>query len=179
MGRPPLKNKQRQIAVALPPDYRERLEQAACAAQHSIAEEIRLRLERTFNSERLDPPTRDLLPAIPRLAELVRAQTGLDWHVHLEAWLVFRHAIDARLDRLRPPMTSRPSADRTSPLGPLVSPVGPLVSSENPETVGAGLEAIEFNSRPSADKRKSLIDQMLSDALTPHTPTTAWIGGKL
>jgi hypothetical protein len=174
MGRPPLEIKQRQMAVAMPPHLRERLEQAASAAQHSVAEEIRQRLEQTFDAERLDKPTRDLQFTIKHLAELVRIQTGSDWHVHSDAWQVFRQAISTGLDRLRPTAAAHPAtpaaaarpnpparAGKDEPLPrqlrdalavqshdltpcPFENGAVPLVSSHDPETIGAGIEAIVF-----------------------------------
>jgi len=139
MGRPPAKHKQRQIAVALPPTFRERLEQAASASDHSIAEEVRQRLEQSFGAERLEQATRDLLLTIQSVAKLVLSETGYDWFAHPHAWEVFRHAINVHLDRLRPTeaVTGHPVA-----LQPC-----PLVSSDNAEAIGTGLEAILFNMR--------------------------------
>ncbi len=139
MGRPALENKKRQLAVALPDPQRERLELAAAASQHSIAEEIRRRLAQTLSAERLDAPTRELLLKIEEIAHLVRTQTGHDWYAHLDAWQVFRHAIDARLERMRP-LTSASANKQLSS-----SPPSRLVSSQNPEAIGAALEAIAFN----------------------------------
>ena len=120
MGRPPLQNKQRQIAVALPPDLRERLEKAASASQHSIAMEIRQRLEQTFSAESVDKATRELVFTIEDIAELVRTQTGRGWHGHHHAWWIFWHAINALLRRAEPLATG--GLDRTKPSGPSPRP---------------------------------------------------------
>jgi hypothetical protein len=165
MGRPPAKYKQRQIAIALPPTFRERLEQAASASEHSIAEEVRQRLEQSFGAERLDEATRDLLLTIQSVAKLVRSQTGYDWFAHPRAWEVFRHAINVHLDRLRPTeaVTEHPAALRPCP----------LVSSDNAEVIGAGLEAINMLRRNSvllaeASKRTC---EMFDEAAQKRTHT--------
>src|SRR5579859_4871669 len=102
MGRPPLETKLRQIPVALSADSRARLEEAAANAGHSLAEEIRRRLERTFVEDATDQPTRDLMLTFDDLNRLVAAQTGYSWYTHPGAWSVLRAAILARLDRLQP-----------------------------------------------------------------------------
>lgn len=62
--------KPKQIGVLLSDDTRKRLETAAAAGGHSIAEEIRQRLERTFEEESLDPKMRKLMNAIKEMVEL-------------------------------------------------------------------------------------------------------------
>jgi hypothetical protein len=101
MAKKPVKRPsvQRQIGVALPDEMRDLLENAAKGAGHSIAEEIRKRLERTFEEESIDEDTRNLLNAIKLLAYLILFQTGRSWHEHPAAASVMRHAIDARLLR--------------------------------------------------------------------------------
>src|SRR3974390_861528 len=77
--------KARQLGVKLTDDLREQLEVARTKAGHSVGEEIRQRLERTFREDALDPlppgkrrdlvadpQTRELLAAIVRLADMVR-----------------------------------------------------------------------------------------------------------
>lgn len=144
MGRPPLEAKQRQLAVALPPDLRSRLEAASAAAGHSLAEEIRARLVQSFNQDAVDEPTRKLLAAIGRFEGLIRTQSGHAWHAHAGANRTLRHMITARLQRLRPQgeATLEPADERTR-----------LISSNDPETVGLGLEAVESNMPAEDDPR--------------------------
>ena len=51
MGRPRLENKQQQLTVALPPETRIHLTETARAEGHSIAEEVRQRLNKTIEWE--------------------------------------------------------------------------------------------------------------------------------
>jgi hypothetical protein len=139
MGRPPLENKQRQIAVALPPDLRARLQKAATGSEHSVAMEIRQRLEQTFAAERADKATRELLFIIQDIAELIRTQTGCGWSIDQNAWDIFARAIEALLRRVRP--SERRLAKRTSTSLPKP------VQSDDPAAIAAGLEAIAFRSR--------------------------------
>ena len=94
------------MGVALPDDLREQLQQAADAAGHSVAAEIRLRLEQSFRDDGIDPRTRLLMATINELAVLVKLQTSHHWFDHAAAGRVFRRMITARLARLKPSSTS-------------------------------------------------------------------------
>lgn len=97
MGRPPVEKKQRQFPVALPDEVRERLEAAAKASERSLAEEIRRRLNKSFEADTHDEQTRDLAYAVIWMAEELGRQTGRPWHstrksrsalaVAIEHWL--------------------------------------------------------------------------------------------
>jgi hypothetical protein len=142
MGRGPLK---RQMGVALDPKLRARLEAASVTAGHSVASEIRRRLEQSFEAEGLDLPTRRLMAAIGELAVLVRLQTNHAWHSHPAANRVFRHALTARLARLKP--SGEPVfAPNELPTVRLVA-----AGSDDPEAMGLALEAVEFH---TTDGRK-------------------------
>jgi hypothetical protein len=140
MGRPPLEEKQRQIPVALPSHFRMHLEQAAADAGHSVAEEIRRRLERTFVEDAADQPTRDLLLKVKDLTALVMAQTGRDWYAHSEAWKIFRAAIITLIDRLQPaePLGAEPKQPITESTRPILR----LVAATDAGHIGVALEAL-------------------------------------
>src|SRR5438128_1680405 len=139
MGRGPSK---RQMGVGLPDDLRAQLEAASAAGGHSVAEEIRRRLERTFEDEGIDPETRKLMAAIGSLTTLVRLQTGHAWHSHAAANRVLRHAITARLARLKPSGEAVFAPDEL-PSARLVA-----AGSDDPEAMGLGLEAVDFHTPP-------------------------------
>src|SRR3974390_3574766 len=95
--------KARQLGVKLTDDLREQLEVARTKAGHSVGEEIRQRLERTFREDALDPlppgkrrdlvadpQTRELLAAIVRIAEWVRLDLRGNWHSDKDAPAAFR-----------------------------------------------------------------------------------------
>jgi hypothetical protein len=84
-----------------PEDVRAQVEAAANNAGHSIAEEIRRRLERTFRHDAIDPKTCELTDAVALLAHLVKLQTGHTWFDHQAAASVLKHAIDTRLARVK------------------------------------------------------------------------------
>ena len=92
----------RQLKISLTDDLFRQLAMVSTAARHSLASEIRRRLERTFAQEGSDPRTDELLTAIRSFAILVKCETGHAWHAHAGANEAFRRAIDLRLSRLKP-----------------------------------------------------------------------------
>jgi hypothetical protein len=129
----------KQLKVGLPDYLREELEQAAAASGRSLADEVRVRLEASFESEGSDAETRALTAAVGNLATLVRLQTGHKWHKHPAANRVMRYAITARLARLKP--------NGEAVFGPDELPKSRLAApgSDDPEAMGLGLEAIDFH----------------------------------
>ena len=89
----------RQLKISLTDDLFRQLAMVSTAAGHSLALEIRRRLERTFAQEGSDPRTDELLTAIRSFAVLVKCETGHAWHAHAGANEAFRRAIDLRLSR--------------------------------------------------------------------------------
>ncbi|SRR5258705_4121811 len=73
---------QRQISIAFPPDVRDRLEAAATAAGHSLAEEVRRRVESTLwddDSEAERPDVTELMDEVGAMACLSELVTGNRW----------------------------------------------------------------------------------------------------
>ena len=89
----------RQLKNSLTDDLFRQLAMVSTAVGHSLASEIRRRLERTFAQEGSDPRTDELLTAIRSFAVLVKCETGHAWHAHAGANEAFRRAIDLRLSR--------------------------------------------------------------------------------
>jgi hypothetical protein len=69
-----------QLKITMPDDLRVKLDQASAKSSLSVAEEVRSRVERTFQEDAADPPTRELMDTVQKLAELVKLQTGRPWH---------------------------------------------------------------------------------------------------
>jgi hypothetical protein len=113
MGRPPLEKKQRQLAVALPDDVRNRLEAAAVKSDRSIAEEIRRRLDESFAADAHDDKTRDLIYAAAWMAEEVSRQAEAPWHSSRKGCEALAVAIQMLIEGLGP--RKDPSPD---PFGP-------------------------------------------------------------
>jgi hypothetical protein len=91
----------KQLKVGLPDHLREELERAAAASGKSLADEVRGRLELSFESRGSDAETRALADAVDNLAILVKIQTGHAWHQHPAAHRALRYAVTARLARLK------------------------------------------------------------------------------
>src|ERR1019366_7056752 len=93
-----------QTAVRLPRDVHDRLK----GSDRGVSEEIRHRLQRTFDDEKIAAPTRQLLADIVQLAEQVELDQGVDWYLSDRAQEVFAVAVLARVKAFR---TSPPGID--------------------------------------------------------------------
>jgi hypothetical protein len=109
MGRPPVAERLKQVSVALPAETRSLLEAAASAGRHSVAEEIRARLERTFKEDSADAPTRELQLGIANIAALLREPSGADWWTSSAGHHAFSAAVAERLAGYAPPPPPAPS----------------------------------------------------------------------
>ena len=113
---------------------------------------MRRRLERTFVDDGIEPETRKLMAAIANLDFLTWLGTNrLRWHSHPGANQVLRHAIAARLQRLRPP------GEAVFATGELAVP--PLVASEDPQAIGLAIEAIDFHQPPMTPERRAELNR--------------------
>jgi hypothetical protein len=105
MGRPPLEKKLQQLAVSLPPDVRGRLQVAAEAAGHSLAEEVRRRIDKTIRWEGFDPVTMELLEGLEQITVLLRQDFDVEWYATSRAHEAFVTAVNQRLAGYAPPAT--------------------------------------------------------------------------
>jgi plasmid stability protein len=128
MGRPPMEKKQRQLAVALPADVRSDLEKAAAAAGHSIAEEIRKRINITLENEKIDPATQELATDIMQLAEWISREKRFSWHSHPKAHEAFVEAIKEWLAELKPKRND-----------PVALPSDLMWGNDDPSTLGRSI----------------------------------------
>lgn len=125
MGRPPLDKKQRQLPVALPPDIRAQLKSLSAQAGHSLAEEIRRRIERTIREDAMDGVTRELRDGVVNIAAALHRDYKAKWHASPSARQALSAAIAQRLDGYAYLAKKRPTADEE-----LLAPRG------SPEDVG-------------------------------------------
>jgi hypothetical protein len=133
----------KQIKVSLPDGLRAQLEEAATNADHSLSEEVRTRIEESLEEDVIDPETRKLMAGIGALAHLVRIQTGRNWYDHAASNRVLRHAITARLERMK-------GGTDEAVFHPGELPVVRLVAagSDDPREMGLALEAVDFHTHP-------------------------------
>jgi hypothetical protein len=92
-----------QTTFRLPQELYDKLIQSA-GAKHPIGEEIRQRLEASFETAPTDPKTRKLLAAIAHVVDGMILDGS--WHDDLHLFRVFREALLALLSRFEPPGAS-------------------------------------------------------------------------
>jgi hypothetical protein len=159
----PRGSRQKQLAVALPEDIRARVEAAAGQSGHSLAEEIRQRLERTVEDDAIDPETRKLMEAVELLAQLVKIQTGHSWFDHPAATSVMKHAIDARLARMM-------GGDGEATFLPDELPPKEIrflaAGSDDPRMMAVALNTIAEFDNAFGVKRRGLAKQVLNQVMT-------------
>ncbi len=127
--------KQKQMGVSLPDDLRKMLEDACAGTDRSIAEEIRVRLLRTFQGEAISKPLRNFMTEVAMLAFMTEWQTHQDWRTHPAANAVLRHALNAMLAR------TKEAGPETFAPGELPSRRYVAAGSDDPQTMGVALEA--------------------------------------
>lgn len=101
----PEKEKRKQLAVALSAERRNQLEAISAEAGHSVAEEIRQRLERTFQDDAVEAVTRELCEGIVNIAAQIRLDFGVEWHFVPRSHETFATAIAERIAAYAPPQS--------------------------------------------------------------------------
>ena len=113
----------KQMGVALPDDLRAELAAASAAANISIAEEIRRRLETSFENDARDYETRALVIFAIWIANDITAQTGAVWHATQKGRQAVAAGIRLYLETMMPPVVPGAAADD-------------LFGPDDPETLG-------------------------------------------
>jgi hypothetical protein len=129
------------LKISLPDETRAALDAASAQSGKSLADEIRNRLAWSFARDAGDKPTRDLQSAVDRLTNLIRLQFGHAWHSSADAYAAFTFGIMGAIGRHKPADDAAPKSDR---------PV-PLIASDEPATIGIGLEALAFHTAAADD----------------------------
>jgi hypothetical protein len=93
-----------QTTFRLPQELYDKLIKSA-GTRHPIGEEIRQRLEASFETAPTDPETRKLLALIAHVVDGMMMLDG-SWHDDLHLFRVFREALLALLSRFEPPGAS-------------------------------------------------------------------------
>jgi hypothetical protein len=133
-----------QTAMRLPREMHERLKQSP----DGVSEEIRRRLERSFDSEdRYDPQTRDLGSDVMELAALLRDQAKLAWHQHPEVHAALAAAVSRYLDNFAPKPEGEPQRIRGFKPG-------------HGGAVGSALATNFIHNRMAEMKRQAEIEQL-------------------
>jgi hypothetical protein len=150
MGRPPVAAKQRQLAVALPEEFRSRLEASAAGSGVSLAEEIRRRVRLSFEQDAVDRPTRDLLAAVRWIAEeLDRQAAPVSWQNHPKANEALTEALRTWLEIIKP---------RRAPGGVAASD---LMAPDDPPTLGRSIARHYQRFKSEMEKSEREIRELL------------------
>jgi hypothetical protein len=157
------KRVKQQLKIALPAPLRAKLETAAVQSGYSLAEEIRSRVERTFDDDAVDKPTRDLLAAVLKMSDLSEMQTGHRWHSHIATIQILRRAISARLARLQPENDAKAVATGFSPVR--------FVASDNPDEIGLGLEGFDFHNPEMSEEAKAAAEKNYQEIVRQQVKT--------
>jgi hypothetical protein len=133
-----------QMGVAFSPDVRTRLEAASAAGGHSLAEEIRRRVQRTFEQDDFAaawPATDRLLNTTGTMTLLAGLTTGRRWNDDPATAYLLKLAIAAHLDRRgAKECTEIVPSDTFSREG--------LVASSDPRVIAIALETLaDFDDR--------------------------------
>ena len=125
----------KQMGVALPDYLRVELAAASAAANVSIAEEIRRRLDMSFEYDALDDETQDLVSVAIWIATDITNQLGTYWHVTQQGRRAVAAGIRLYIETLVPPPQV---ADRAllDPDDPEIGPYDPEIGLDDPETLG-------------------------------------------
>jgi hypothetical protein len=123
MGRKP----KRQMGVALSDELRQKLSTASEAGGRSIAEEIRRRVEQSFEADAVDEATRELVEAVIWIADELNRQIRSSWALRRGGREALAHAIQAWLEITAPPRRS----------GPVVA--SDLMGPDDPPTLGRSI----------------------------------------
>lgn len=143
--------KQKQLNVGLSDMTRNRLEIAAAEAGHSVAEEVRQRLEKSLHEDTMRVDVLQLEAEIRELVGLVEMQCGHRWNEHPATAEVLRLAIDARLARY--------GAGKGLTFSPGELPDVRLVAARSgePDVMAVALEAIVHNNAGTSHNRSRLL----------------------
>jgi hypothetical protein len=94
----------KQLKVALSDALRTKLDFVSKKSGKSVAEEIRTRLETSFERDvDVDKSTTDFLENVARMPAEIERETGANWHQHAGSHGTFVRAILSRLEVLKPP----------------------------------------------------------------------------
>jgi hypothetical protein len=136
------------MGVALSDELRKKLEAASTAAGHSIAEEIRLRLERTFQVDTYDAATRELAADVLWIADEINRQS-VSWHLYPKAREALTEAIRTWIEITAPKRKIKmPQPGRMVP----VPGVSDLFGPDDPATLGRSIARLYERVKPELEK---------------------------
>jgi hypothetical protein len=144
----------KQLKVSLPDALRDALDAAAAKSGLSLGEQIRLRLERTFAEDAIEPHARELAEDVLWLADKM-SSIGIPWYRNDRFRAALAAAISAWLETQPKPVRLYPEP-RTGP-GLLVGWSDMFAAELDPPTVGTMLARDLYNfKRAIAESNREL-----------------------
>jgi hypothetical protein len=107
----------RQLKVSLPDDLRAKLDKASERSGKSLGDEIRTRLESSFQEDGVDEPTRDLIEAVKWISEEIQRQVQIPWYFTVKSKQAMSAALQTWFEIINP-MSSEPAASQPDLFGP-------------------------------------------------------------
>jgi hypothetical protein len=89
-----------------------------------VSEEVRSRIQRTFEEDALDPVTRELIAGVINIADLVKVDLGSSWHANSGVHTAFAAAVAQRIEGYKPQGGGDPNLAVSALLGAWDSDVG-------------------------------------------------------
>jgi hypothetical protein len=134
----------KQLKISLPDDLREKLDALISKSGNSLGEEIRQRLERSIEQDRIGPITLELATGVVNLAATMEAflDAGL-WHWHQQLHGIFAAAVAQRVRAYEPPIKGALALQR------LAQKLGDAAASQlrqAPDALGAVIERADRRS---------------------------------
>jgi hypothetical protein len=143
----------RQLKISLPDSLRDQLNSSSAVAGHSLAEEIRQRLERSCAEGQVDAKTRALMEAVAEFARLVDFEVG-PWQGSVTAHQTIGELISLWLQRRQPPRTFGDAEPFASPSGLGLGAAG-LFGTRDPKILAEKLYRLyEFGRREPLNPEK-------------------------
>jgi hypothetical protein len=146
-----------QLKVSLDPDLRNQLEEASAKAGHSLGQEIRSRLARSFIADAaFDPITRELTEGIANLAAAVHTDLGAQWHSFPAIHEIFAAVVRQRIAAYKP----QPNPGAEAAVLALLGKTGAAQLAQAPDVLGSAIERADqrihlYEELQSVQRRKS------------------------
>jgi hypothetical protein len=87
-------------------------------SDRGVSDEIRDRLQRTFQEDSVDPVTRELRDGLVNVAKMLRLDFGEEWYSSPPAYEAFTAAVVQRLARYKPTQPSAPPSEAPDRIRP-------------------------------------------------------------
>jgi hypothetical protein len=141
----------KQLKVSLPEELRAKLEAASGGSGKSLADEIRTRVERTFEQDAIDEESRELAGDIMRIADQINRDTLSSWRWKPRAREALAAALQTYLAMTEPP-----------PEGPPIATTSDLFDAfaDDPQTLGRAVARYYLSLKAELKKSEQEMRQL-------------------